>query len=497
VTRAPALAAHAFSHAVAGTARAGPDAAAEYAERAARAARADAEGLRAVAEWGDRAGVPRAADADWEGLLALLGPAGVSGEPADAVRKRLRHVRRGGAWVPDAASWALVRATPDAEPARAEEYAARRAAGFARPSARRHLDLAAWCRAAGLSARADEHLVAALARDPYDPWARLSRGDVPDGEEGWVSEALRRRRAAATRAEAAVRRLAAASVAPSRLEEGARPAGPDGPALAAWRLREWRLETDLDDAAAAQALEAADLATRWFREAFGVPEGRRALPAGATFVVCRGEGLYRRVVDARAGLSSAERAFARGLGAFPFPRGDGERAVVLIERPDGESAADACRHYAVHLLAQAHLGVESREAWLYEGLAAYAARLLGRVHGTWCVRLEETGTAGFGLEPALPETWPEGARRLAEARGDAPLRLLLGASLSGLDGAMLVKSWSLLRWLLEERPDDARLFLEARRAGVPTPSALAGATGQTLEELDQAWRAHVLAAGGE
>jgi hypothetical protein len=482
-----------------GGAEAGPAEETEYAGRAAKVARADAADLKRVAEWGDRAGLERTADADWERVLALFEAAGVSGEEADGVRRRLRHVRREGAWVRDVASWALARSVPDAQPQKAPSYRALRASDFERPSARRHRDLALWCRDAGLARRTEEHLRISLDRDPEDLWAHLALGDVPDPDGEWVTEALRRRRIAAARADTIVRRLKAAGAAPVRLDERpTRPLGEGAPVLAAWRLREWRLETDLDDGAAAAALSAADLATRWFREAFAVPRDRRLLPSGGTFVVCSTADLYRRVVAARPGLSSAERTFAAGLGAFPFPRADaGEPAEVVIERPDAASAADACLHYAVHFLAQAHLGVEAQEAWLYEGLAAYAARLLGGVHGTWCVRLEETGTSTFGLEPALPERWPEIAVRLAASRDDFPMKGLVGASLNALDGAMLVKSWSVLRWLLEDRPDDACLFLDARRAGIQTARALAGATGLSLDDLDSAWRAHVLSVGAE
>jgi hypothetical protein len=482
----------------AGAASAGPAEEKEYAARAARVARQDALDLRRVAEWGDRSGLERTADGDWERVLGLLGAAGVAGDDADAVRRRLRHVRRDGAWVRDAASWALARAAPNAHPQRAAAYAAMRTTEFERPSAGRHRDLALWCRGVGLDGRAEEHLRLALDRDPDDLWAHVALGDVPDPDGGWVPEALRRRRVAAARADAAVRRLRSSIAPPVRLDERSPRAQAAGVPLAVWRLREWRLETDLDDAAAEAALSAADLATRWFREAFDVPRDRRLLPAGGTFVVCSTADLYRRVVEARPGLGSAEKAFASRLGAFPFPRGAaGDPVEVVIERPDAATAADACRHYAVHFLAQAHLGVESQEAWLYEGLAAYAARLLGDVHGTWCVRLEETGTSTFGLEPALPEHWPEIAVRLAASRDDFPAKGLLGASLNALDGAMLVKSWSVLRWLLEDRPSDARLFFEARRAGVPTAQALAGATGSALDDLDASWRAHVLAVGPE
>jgi hypothetical protein len=478
---------------------AGPAEEKEYAERAGKAVQADARDLRKVAEWGDRSGLERTADADWERVLALVGGAEASGEEADRVRRRLRHVRREGTWVRDAASWALARTAPDAQPQKAGAYAALRTVEFERPSARRHLDLALWCRDTGFPRRSEEHLRLALDRDPDDLWAHVALGDVPDADGEWIPEALRRRRIAAARADTVVRRLKAAAAAPMRLDErSTRPLGEGAPVLAVWRLREWRLETDLDDEAAAAALSAADLATRWFREAFAVPRERRLLAAGGTFVVCSTADLYRRVVEARPGLSSAERTFASRLGAFPFPRtGERDPAEVVIERPDAASAADACLHYAVHFLAQARLGVEPQEAWLYEGLAAYASRLLGGVHGTWCVRLEETGTSTFGLEPALPEAWPEIARRLAASRDDEPLQGLVGASLNGLDGAKLVKSWSMLRWLLEDRPADARLFLDARRAGVPTAQALAGATGTALDDLDTAWRSYVLSIGAE
>ena len=66
-----------------------------------------------------------------------------------------------------------------------------------------------------------------------------------------------------------------------------------------------------------------------------------------------------------------------------------------------------------------------------------------------------------------------------------------------LDGAMLVKSWSLLRWLLEEHAEDARRFLALRAEGLPSDQALSRATGLRVDDVDELWRRHVRATEGE
>jgi hypothetical protein len=470
----------------------------EHADRAGKALRQDAAELRRVAEWGDRNGLERTADSDWERCLAWLLEARAPETDLEAVRKRLRFVRRGGEWVRDAASWTLESSVPNARPERGSAYEERRAEQFARPASRRRRDLATWCRGQGLAAHADRHVARALALDPVDPWAHLAAGDLPDGDGGWMPVPSRERAAADRRAEALARRLRERRAEPLRLDEASSRSSAAGRPLSVWALRSWRLETDLDDEAATAALAAADLAERWFRATFEVEPDARLLPAGGVFVVVTSADTYRRVVDAIPGLSSAERRFAAGLGAFPVPRAkDDAPAEVVIERPDGPFAADACLHYAVHFLAQARFGVEPKDAWLYEGLAAYATRRLTSLHATWCVRLEETGGKTAGLEPAQTETWPQVAEAMAARGDDFPLRGVVGASLNGLDGTMLVKSWSLLRWLLEERLEEGRMLFAAKGAGSSSEEALRIATGLSIEALDAAWRDHVRGLGGE
>ncbi len=171
--------------------------------------------------------------------------------------------------------------------------------------------------------------------------------------------------------------------------------------------------------------------------------------------------------------------------------------VVVMERPDAANAADVCLHYALHLLFQARFRVEAQEGWLYEGLVAYASlRLLG-TQASWCVRLEETTAAGAGPRVDSPETFASQAYALVVRREDEPLPRLVGASLNELDGKMLLKAWSLLRMLLEEYPDEARLFLDGKRIGLPTPRALERATMLRVEDVDEAWRRWVLSTDGE
>ena len=455
-----------------------------------RALEQDAQDLRRLAEAADRAGLERTADLEWERVLAA--------DPADeAARRRLRYVRRGGEWVRDDASWAIVTSAPETHPEHAAAHAQRRRGEFERPASMRRRDLAIALRAAGEDALADEQLRLAAAADPGDAWSRLALGFVPDPDDGWVTPAVRERRVADARARAHVAVLESMRAEPIALETPSPRSAAAGTPLRTWSLREWRLETDLPDAEAAIALEAADLGARWFRDLVGLPPGTPVLPGVATFVVCSTPEVYRRVVDATPGLSSTERAFAARLSAFPIPhpadRGPWE---VVVERGDGVNAADVCLHYAVHFLAQARFHVEAQEAWLYEGLAAYAAARLLEFHGTWCVRLEPTSARpGMPEVPDDPGEWPETVEWIVRTRDDFPLEALVGVSMNGLDGPMLAKSWSLLRWLVEEHPERARAFLEAKRAGTPTPRALTEATGLSLHDLDEAWRDTVLAQG--
>src|SRR5262249_7073303 len=111
----------------------------DSAAAARRALEQDAAELRRLAEVADRAGLERTADGEWGRVLVL--------EPGDeAARKRLRYLRRGGEWVRDDASWAIVSSAAETHPDHAPAYVLRRRAEFERPSSMRHRDVALACR---------------------------------------------------------------------------------------------------------------------------------------------------------------------------------------------------------------------------------------------------------------------------------------------------------------------------------------------------------------
>lgn len=471
--------------------RAAPDVAAEHAARVGRLATAEAADLRRLAEWGDKNGLAGTAHADWERAMLL--------DPKDeATRKRLGFVRKGGVWVRDDATAALVRGAVDAKPEHRASYASRRGGEVVRAAAARRREHALWCRHAGLGAEADAALARAIELDPDDAWSRLALGEVLDPVDGWVPAPLRGRTIAARSAESDVRRLRSLVGEPVGVDEvPARAALVDAP-LTSWRLREWRLETDLDDEAASLILATVDLGARWFRERFGIPMGDPVLPGEAVFVVLSTPERYLKAVDAEPGISAGLKKFARNLSALPLPhRADRGPWTVIVERPDGASGADACLHYAIHLLLQARFRVEAEEAWLYEGMAVYAVLRLFGTNQHWCVKQEETAAKIADPMASAPPDWPHDVLALVLRREDEPLRRLVGASLNELDGPMLLKAWSLLRLLLEEHPEEGLAFLEAKGRGLTTEAAFRAATGLGLDDVDAAWRIAVQQAEGE
>lgn len=468
-----------------------PDPAAERAARVAKMTLAEAADLRRLAEWGDKNGLAGTAAADWERARAL--------DPKDeATRKRLGFVRKGSAWMRDDATAALVRAATDAKPEHREAYEARREAEVVRPATVRLREHALWCRQAGLAAAADEALSQVVARDPEDVWSRLALGEVLDPLEGWVPAAIRGRRVAEHTAESTVRRLRSLVGEPVGVDEvPARSTVVDAP-LTSWRLREWRLETDLDDEAASLILATVDLGARWFRARFGLGAGEPVLPGEAVFVVLSTSERYLRAVDAEPGISAGLKSFARALSALPLPhRADRGPWTVIVERPDGASAADACLHYAIHHLMQARFRVEAEEAWLYEGLAVYAVLRLFGTNQHWCVKQEQTSAKPLDPMATPPTDWPTDVLAMVFRREDEPLRRIVGASLNELDGSMLLKAWSLLRLLFEEHPEEGVAFLEAKGRGLTTEAAFRAATGLDIDEVDAAWRLAVLQTEGE
>lgn len=464
---------------------------AEYAARGAKLRADEADALRKLASWGDRNGLERTAEADWE-LARGLDPAN------EEALKRLRFVKRGATWVRDEASAALLRPLADTKPERILEYAVKRVTDVRRPIGARRRELAAWCRQRGLPDAADAEVRAALALDPNDPWAHLAQGEVVDRDEGWVPAEVRERRTADSRAGAALRRLGALRSDPIR-QEGE---GPTTTALgfptSLWRLREWTLETDLDDDSAAVALATVDLGARWFRDYFGLPVSEPVLPYGGSFLVLSTNERYLRAIEAEPRLSAGEKRFAKGLGAMPLEHTGAKTPWhVILERPAVEDAADGCLHMAMHFLMEARFGVIARDAWLYEGLAAYAVFRIAQTNLTWCVNLEETAAKVGSIETPDASHWAEFALATVARRDDYALRGLFGASLNNLDGPMLVKSWSVIRWLLEDHPEETRAFLAEKDAGATSEVALERATGLRVEDVDFLWRRHVLATEGE
>lgn len=464
---------------------------AEYAVRAARVRAEEADALRKLASWGDRNGLERTAETDWQ-LARDLDP---SNEEAS---RRLRYVKRGAVWVRDEASAALARPPSDSRPDRLLEYAVKRVSDVRRPIGTRRRELAAWCRQQGLADAADAELRAALALDPSDPWAHLAQGEVVDRDEGWVPLEVRERRTADARAGAVLRRLGALRSDPIR-QEGE---GPNTTTLgfptSLWRLREWTLETDLDDDAAAQALATVDLGARWFRDYFDLPVSEPVLPHGGSFLVLSTAERYLRAIEAEPRLSAGEKRFAKGLGAMPVEHTSAKAPWhVILERPTAEDASDGCLHLGIHFLMEARFGVVARDAWLYEGLAAYAVFRIAQTNYTWCVNLEQTSAKVTTMETPDASHWAEVALQTVARRDDFALRGLFGASLNNLDAPMLVKSWSVVRWLLEEHADEARAFLAEKAQGATSEVALERATGLRVEDVDELWRRHVLATEGE
>ncbi len=166
---------------------------------------------------------------------------------------------------------------------------------------------------------------------------------------------------------------------------------------------------------------------------------------------------YLRAVDAEPGISAGLKSFARALSALPLPhRADRGPWTVIVERPDGASAADACLHYAIHHLMQARFRVEAEEAWLYEGLAVYAVLRLFGTNQHWCVKQEQTSAKPLDPMATPPTDWPTDVLAMVFRREDEPLRRIVGASLNELDGSMLLKAWSLLRLPVRGAPGGRR-----------------------------------------
>ena len=156
------------------------------------------------------------------------------------------------------------------------------------------------------------------------------------------------------------------------------------------------------------------------------------------------------------------------------------------------------RHTIVHKLSHVLLqrwhnkGSAWTQWWMLEGFGVVQEVNAFGSCQVYCI------TAGYGEHPGadkpIGDSWKADAKRMAAAGGDRPLKDLVVKGLNELEPYDLVKSWSLVHYLLAlDREKFARLVVElkGKGKGQPASEAFPLVYGAPLEAIDDRWREFV------
>jgi tetratricopeptide (TPR) repeat protein len=148
---------------------------------------------------------------------------------------------------------------------------------------------------------------------------------------------------------------------------------------------------------------------------------------------------------------------------------------------------DYAIHATTHILNALHVGED--RAWLREGLGYYFTWMMRGTALCFCINLEGTSQEG-GKAYAEPGNWPSILRQLVSAGRDADMKRILVSEMNDMDTPKLIKSWSLIDYLVQEHraklPELAAALREDQKD--KGPAAIEKTLGMTPEQLDQAWR---------
>jgi len=434
------------------------------AERLADADAAIARGLVATARWAERK------DLHAEALDAYLVALGYDPDDRRA-RRALGYTGEPGDWTLDAGRVARLERENDVDGRRLDRLLAdlkERRREDAAEALEELREVAAWAedRHPELAPRAWRRL---LAFDPDDREAREALGYMRLASRSWVLVAEVQRMEAAPRGE------------PTGPGPIARRTGLDLEARAAGPLR---VTGDVGDDELGRLLRWAGAARDLFRERVGDP-GEVEL----TIAFFAERAPYRRFVEtSRPDDEPAfRRRVAEELGGAPSTV---DASYAYCEDDPFDRADGAVRQVAIYYLLGLQGDAPERLPWLEEGLAAWFTH---RLHGSVRYKGVGRGTRAPGRTSNDPERWPRRVRALAGSGQGVPMaHLLTNRSRNAFRVDDLAKAWSLIDYLLAERPDALRAIAPAMTEGVDVLAVVEEALGQDAAALEAAWRAWVL-----
>jgi hypothetical protein len=210
------------------------------------------------------------------------------------------------------------------------------------------------------------------------------------------------------------------------------------------------------------------------------------LPQADRTVALENEDEFVKCLSAM-GCPPGEIALARSLGCFEGPINEvlwSELDLRLSDRWAHGIVAD-------WLLVEAG---EDTPGWMLSGLSDLVSeRVVGTMLTRWCT-LDASAGLRLGIEKTSAASWRRGLRNLALTKEDPPVGVIFSSSLTSMTLPEVMKSWSVVTFLLERDPIAFR-SLVASLGQVHGGEALKKAYRLTPEELDELWRAFVIEHG--
>ncbi len=250
-------------------------------------------------------------------------------------------------------------------------------------------------------------------------------------------------------------------------------------------------------------LQDAEKACAEFSRWFGVAPGERLFdhimnrqPRRCSIVILEKEAQYQKFIE---GLLRSHEELRTVTSKEMIDLWKRQSGFVSLD-PDcwivgyrGAFPKERTRHSVVHKLSHVLLqrwrnkGTRWTRYWLAEGLGEVQEINAFGSCQVFCVRTEY-GERGGDDAKAIGEGWKAEAKRLAAAGGDSRFRDLGAKPLADLQPWDLVKSWSMVHYLLSLDREKFVSLVALLKAQMPLEEALAQSHGATPEQMDDRWR---------
>lgn len=281
------------------------------------------------------------------------------------------------------------------------------------------------------------------------------------------------------------RRVAIGAISWYAGEAGERRVAEFAQALADADVNEAHRSFDIEGAAAIpEQWQVAEAVRVLFRRLLQIDAKRPDFPQPMQIRMLATDEEWARFVEAN--YPEADWDYSKTSVGANLSYGDVPCLTGKMGQADREWKLDATVHMVVHALA--HYAVDRKDLpiWFSEGLGyVFQLTLFGDVKN-YCI----PGTAQAEQSTSAlwtPQAWRSLLRSAVVSQQDVRIEEVVGSSVESMSVEARAKTFSLVDYLLADRPADVAKYLEHLRAGDSGEAALEAAFGGA-HTLDQAWR---------